>query len=133
MGVGIGAGRNLYIADDGNNRVRLLTPDGFLTTVVGNGSPGFSGDGGPATRAQLFLPTGVATDSDGNLYLTDRGNGAIRKVDAASAVITTIAGGPNANSSGDGIPATEARLFSAHTGSPWMRPAMFSLPTKTTT
>ena len=111
VGVGIGAGRNLYIADDGNNRVRLLTPDGFLTTVVGNGSSGFSGDGGPATRAQLFLPTGVATDSAGNLYLTDRGNEAIRKVDAASAVITTIAGGPNANSSGDGIP---ARLFSPY-------------------
>lgn len=114
VGVGIGAGRNLYIADEGNNRIRLLTPDGFITTVVGNGSFGFSGDGGPATRAQLFLPTGVAADSAGNLYLTDRGNGAIRKVDAASAVITTIAGGPNANSSGDGIPATEARLFSPY-------------------
>ncbi len=114
VGVGIGAGRNLYIADDGNNRVRLLTPDGFLTTVVGNGSSGFSGDGGPATRAQLFLPTGVATDSAGNLYITDRGNEAIRKVDAASAVITTIAGGPFANSFSDGIPATAARLFSPY-------------------
>ncbi len=110
VALAVGAGRNLYIADDANNRIRLVTPNGFVTTVAGNGSSGFSGDGGPATRAQLSLPTWVALDSEGNLYITDRGNRAIRKVEASTGVITTIAGGPNATGTGDGIPAKDAKL-----------------------
>ncbi len=114
VSLAVGPGRNLYIVDDTHHRVRLLTPNGFVTTVAGNGTSGFSGDGGPATRAQLDLPNGVAVDPAGNLFITDRSNGAIRKVTAGTGVITTIAGGPDALGFEDGIPAKDAAL-----SAPW--------------
>lgn len=102
--------RGVYIADRFNHRVRLLLPGGQLTTVAGNGTSGYSGDGSQATRAQLTLPSGLAVDAAGNLFIADRGNRAIRRVDAATGTITTPAGGPLATGDGDGIPAHAAKL-----------------------
>ena len=68
----VDGGGNLYIADAGNQRVRKISPSGIITTVAGNGiSDGYSGDGGPATSAQLNYPSSVAVDSGGNLYIAD--------------------------------------------------------------
>jgi len=85
-----GAG-NLYIADRLNHRIRKVDADGIITTVAGTGVQGFSGDGGPATAAQLNDPTGVAVDEAGNLYIADAENHRIRKVDTGG-IITTVAG-----------------------------------------
>ena len=70
IGVAVDSAGNLYIADTGNNRIRKVS-NGVITTVAGNGTPGFSGDNGPATSAQLNDPYGVAVDSAGNLYIAD--------------------------------------------------------------
>src|SRR5580700_748642 len=82
---------NLYIADTFNNRIRKLAPNGTITTVAGTGKPGYSGDGGAAASASLYLPTGVATDLSGNLYIADYQNKRIRKV-TPGGIITTVAG-----------------------------------------
>ena len=74
---------NLYIADTGNNRIRKVTPDGLISTIAGTGTKGFSGDGGPATAAELHFPTGVAADADGNIYIADQLNHRIRKLPPA--------------------------------------------------
>ncbi len=95
-----GAG-NLYIADAGNARIRKVSADGTMSTVAGNGSQGYSGDGGAATAAQLDYPTGVAVDSAGNLFIADANNNVIRKVDT-SGTVTTIAGNGSYSYSGDG-------------------------------
>jgi uncharacterized protein (TIGR03437 family) len=103
---------NLFVADGGNNRVRRIAPDGIITTVAGNGSYGFSGDGGPATSTQLSTPRGLAVDKADNLLIAEDG-GRIRKV-SPDGTITTVAGGVLFGSargfSGDGGPATSARL-----------------------
>src|SRR5579872_375839 len=100
---------NLYIADQVNNRIRMIGPDGTITTLVGDGTPGYSGDGGLATAAQLFLPTGVAVDSAGNLYIADFGNSVVRKV--VNGYIYTIAGsGLAVPALGDGGIASNAQL-----------------------
>jgi uncharacterized protein (TIGR03437 family) len=101
-----GAG-NLYICDGGNQRIRKVAPDGTITTVAGNGSPGFSGDGGPATTATLWYPSGIAMDRNGNLYIADSSNYRIRKV-APDGTISTVAGNGNVTSAGDGGPAISA-------------------------
>jgi NHL repeat len=72
-----GAG-NFYIADYGNNRIRKVSQEGIITTIAGNGIQGYSGDGGPATRASLSEPSALAVDSAGNIYVADTGNNAIR-------------------------------------------------------
>src|SRR5207247_3453872 len=100
---------NLYIADNRNHRVRKVDPAGTITTIAGNGKPGFSGDGGPATSAQLYVPQGVAVDGAGNVYIADQFNGRVRKVNAAG-TITTIAGNHGPGYGGDGGPATRAPL-----------------------
>jgi uncharacterized protein (TIGR03437 family) len=99
---------NLYVADVGNVRIRKITPSGTITTVAGNGVTGSAGDGGPATAAQLALPYGVAVDAVGNLFIAS--NLRIRRVDAATGVITTIAGNGIAGYSGDGGLATFASI-----------------------
>ncbi len=71
---------HLYIVEYGTSRIRKVDPDGVISTVAGTGTPGFSGDGGPARAARLNLPTDVAVDRDGNVYITDRGNNRVRKV-----------------------------------------------------
>ena len=103
-----GAG-NVYIGDTSNNRVRKVDTDGIITTVAGNGTGGFSGDGGPAISASLRFPWGVHVDGTGNLYIADFFNRRIRKVDT-SGIITTVAGNGTAGFSGDGGPAISASL-----------------------
>jgi trimeric autotransporter adhesin len=108
-GVAVDSAGNLYIADLSNNRVRKVAPNGTITTVAGTGTPGDSGDGGPATSAQLNNPSGVAVDSDGNLYIADYRSHRVRKVEPGG-TITTVAGTGTYGSGGDGGPATAAQL-----------------------
>ena len=101
---------NLYIADRDNHRVRMVNPAGVITTVAGTGQIGPGGDGGPATMASVGYPSDVAVDAFGNLFISQR-LGVVRKVDPAG-VITTVAGQLlRYGRSGDGGPATEARLY----------------------
>ena len=107
---------NLYIADSSNSRIRVVAAKtGIITTFAGNGQYDYTGDGGPATAAELEFPQGVAVDASGNVYLADTNNHVIRKVTAGTGVISTIAGVRAANSgagsySGDGGPASSAGL-----------------------
>jgi sugar lactone lactonase YvrE len=108
---------NMYIADGGiycsgpgGYTVRKVDTHGTITTVAGTGEAGFSGDGGPATKAQLDVPFAVAVDREGNLYITDENNYRIRKVDKEG-IITTFAGTGEGGYSGDGGPATSAKLI----------------------
>ncbi|HWB83518.1 MAG TPA: hypothetical protein VG675_05230 [Bryobacteraceae bacterium] len=98
---------NLYISEGGNHVVRKVNAAGIISTVAGNGSPGFSGDGGLATSAQLNDPGGIVVDSAGNLYIADASNNRVRKVTAAG-IITTIAGNGSVSYNGDSIPAISA-------------------------
>ncbi|MBI3962009.1 MAG: SMP-30/gluconolactonase/LRE family protein [Deinococcus sp.] len=93
LGLAIDRDDNLYIADSLNSRVLKVNPAGHIVAVYGNGTPGFSGDGGAAAEAQLDLPYGVAVDRDGNVYIGDTLNHRVRQVDPAG-VITTLLGGP---------------------------------------
>jgi sugar lactone lactonase YvrE len=113
VGVALDASGSLYIADSYNNRIRKVAAgSGIISTVAGNGTAGFLGDGGPATTAGLASPRGVALDPSGNLYITDSGNRRIREVAAGSGIISTVAGNGTGEFSGDGGPATAAGLFS---------------------
>ena len=104
------AGTILYIADSGNNVVRALNlQTQVITTFAGTSKDGFSGDGGPATAAQLSIPNYVAVDKNGNLFIADSGNARVRKVDSSGA-ITTVAGNGTFGFSGDGGPATSAAI-----------------------
>jgi sugar lactone lactonase YvrE len=107
------AAGNLYIADYSHHRIRKVNTAGIITTIAGNGTAGFSGDGGQATAAKINSPTGVTVDATGNLYIADDGNNRIRKVSTAG-IITTIAGNGTAGFSGDGGQATAAGL-----NAPW--------------
>ena len=111
-GMVVDSAGNIYFADTGNNAIRKITAaTGVIRTVAGNGTQGYSGDGGSATGAELDSPAGVAVDPGGNLYIADMANNAIRKVTASTGVITTVAGAPDdywGGYSGDGGPATAA-------------------------
>jgi uncharacterized protein (TIGR03437 family) len=106
-GLAIDSSGDIFIADTGNNRIREVTTDGIIRTVAGNGGQGFSGDGGKAISAELFGPTGVAVDSQGDIFIADRFNGRIREV-TPDGIIRTIAGNGSIGYSGDGGPATDA-------------------------
>ena len=106
-GICLDAGGNLYIADQGNNVIRKVNTAGIITTVAGNGSYGYSGDGGAATAAMLGNPSHICFDASGNMYIADAGNVRIRKV-STSGIITTIAGTGSYGYSGDGGPASAA-------------------------
>ncbi len=110
-GLGVDAAGNVYIADLVNQRIRRVSPGGTITTVAGNGVPGFSGDGGPAASASLRLAfrSAVAVDAAGNVYISDRDNQRIRKV-SRDGIITTFAGTGVAGFSGDGGAASNATL-----------------------
>ena len=107
--VKLDAAGNLYFADYNNHRIRKVDTNGIITTVVGTGVLGFSGDGGSALLAQLNAPEGFAIDAAGNMYIADRGNARIRKVDT-NGIITTIAGNGTNGFAGDGGPAWQAVL-----------------------
>ena len=96
-GIAIDGRGNIYVADKGNDRIRRIDPSGIISTVAGNGTPEFSGDGGPATSASLRSPMNIAVDARGNLYIADEINDRIRMVNLAG-VITTVAGGGAAGS-----------------------------------
>jgi sugar lactone lactonase YvrE len=103
---------NLYISDTGNNQVRRVdAKTGTITTIVGTGIAGYSGDNGPASSAQISNPAGLAMDSAGNLYIADSGNSLVRMVAAGTGIITTYAGNAHAYTLGDGGPATSAYLY----------------------
>ena len=104
-GVAVDSAGNLYIADTYNNRIRKVS-GGVIATAAGTGTPGFSGDNGPAASAQLLAPSGIAVDASGNVYFTDANR--IRKI--SNGVITTVAGNGTQGFNGDNIPATSAQL-----------------------
>jgi trimeric autotransporter adhesin len=110
-GVAVDSSGNVYIADMENNRIReVVASTGDISTVAGNGTYGYSGDGGPATSAELKSPQGVVVDSAGNLYIADTFNSVVRKVTASTGYISTIAGDGTAGGTGDGGLATSAEL-----------------------
>lgn len=100
---------DLFFSDTANNRVRVIHPNGIVTTLAGTGVPGFGGDGGPAPNAQLNSPAGLALASDGSLLIADSGNNRVRRVDPTGR-IATVAGNGGRGSNGDGGPATAAEL-----------------------
>ena len=104
-GVAVDMAGNVYIADTGNHRVRKIDTNGIVSTAAGNGAPGLSGDGGAATNASLFAPTGLGLDAAGILYIIDTGNQRIRRV-GLDGIITTVAGNGARGFSGDGGLAT---------------------------
>ncbi len=109
MGLALDLSGNLFIADTGNSRIRKVAVNGTITTVAGDGSIGYSGDGGLATNARLRFPYGVAVDASGNLFFADLGNSRIRKINT-NGMITTVAGNGASAYSGDGGAATNASL-----------------------
>lgn len=109
VGIARDAAGNIYIADQYNHCIRKVASSGIISTVVGSGVAGFSGDGGPATLARLNYPIGIAFDASGNLLIADASNSRIRKVTPAG-IITTIAGTGARAYTGDGTAATSAAI-----------------------
>ena len=111
-GIAVDGTGNVYIADAAVHRVRKIAPDGSIQTVAGTGVAGFAGDGGPANRALLNQPYGLALDPSGNLYIADLGNARVRKVTLDGAIQTVAGGGAlSATGAGQGGPATSAQLM----------------------
>lgn len=109
QGLALDAAGRIYIADTFNQRIRRIDTDGTITTVAGNGEPGFGGDGDLAAKAQLFYPKGIAVDSEGNLIIADCFNSRVRMV-SPEGIIRTIAGNGLFGDRGDWGPALRARL-----------------------
>jgi len=111
MGVAVDTAGNVYIADDLNNRIRVVSAStGNIQTSAGNGTCGFSGDGGPATAAMICCPYGVGTDTKGNVYIADTGNARIREVDPTQTIQTVVGTGSFAGYNGNGLPALQTNL-----------------------
>jgi sugar lactone lactonase YvrE len=108
-GVAVDGAGNVYISDWYNNRIRKVDTAGIISTVAGNGTGGFSGDGGPATSARLYLPTDVAVDNKGNFYISDWLNLRVRMVNSAG-TIETLAGTGNYGYNGNNLPAKQTNL-----------------------
>jgi sugar lactone lactonase YvrE len=100
---------NLLVTEQGSHRVRRIAPNGAISTVAGTGAPGFSGDGGRATAAQLSQPNATAVDAAGSIYIADMGNHRVRRV-APDGTISTIAGNGQIGRGTEGIPATQSPL-----------------------
>lgn len=107
-GIAIGPDGEIFIADAGNHRIRVIRSDGSIETVAGSNRSGYGGDGGPAVAARLEEPRAIAVGGDGHLYIADTGNNRIRKV--TPAYITTVAGTGRFGHAGDGGPAGRAEL-----------------------
>jgi hypothetical protein len=101
---------NFYISDINNNNVRKISPSGIISTIAGIGVAGYSGDGGPANHAEFNEPYGIGMDSYGNIIVTDVLNNCLRKIDAATNIITTICGNGSPGYTGNGGPADDATL-----------------------
>jgi sugar lactone lactonase YvrE len=113
VGVALDGSGNFYIADSSNNRIRKVTAaTGVITTVAGTGAQGYNGDNIAATSAQLSSPYAVTVDGAGNVYIADASNGRIRKVTAATGIISTVAGSGAWGYNGENIPATSAQFAS---------------------
>ena len=108
-GMAFDSAGNLYFTDRNGNGIHKLTAGGVLSVIAGGGSIGSSGDGGPATQATVYFPSGIAVDGSGNIYFADKGNNRVRKIDTKG-IITTFAGTGTAGYAGDGGPATSAKL-----------------------
>ena len=109
--LGFDADGNLYFSDTFNHRIRRVDGrTGIITTCAGSGEAGYGGDGGPAIRARLNEPYGIAIDRAANVYIADRHNHCVRRVDGATGLITTFAGNGSAGFSGDGGPASRAEM-----------------------
>ena len=110
QGLAFNRAGNLYIADQWNFRIRMISVStGNISTVAGGSTNGLLGDGGPATSATLSAPSDVTVDRQGNLYIADRGR--VRVVNGSTGIITTAAGNGNYGASGDGGPATAAEIY----------------------
>jgi sugar lactone lactonase YvrE len=110
-GVTVDSVHDVFIADTGNSKVRVVNAAGIIGTFAGTGSYGYGGDNGPASSAMLAAPTGVGIDPSGNIYISDTGNNRIRQVNTSN-IISTYAGTGTAGYSGDGGPATKAQINS---------------------
>ncbi len=108
--VSLDASGNIYVADSGNNRIRMIDPSGTINSIAGTGGQGYFGDGGLAVSAVLFNPIDMAVDLSGNVYIADYVNNRIRKIDV-SGTISTYAGIGIAGFSGDNGPATAANIY----------------------
>jgi uncharacterized protein (TIGR03437 family) len=110
--VAVDASGNVYIADTLNSRIRMIDINGNINTFAGNGARGYTGDGGPATNAELWYPAGLTVDKSGNVYIADAGNATVRKVDTKGNISTIAGVGYSAFGAptGDGGPATQAIL-----------------------
>jgi sugar lactone lactonase YvrE len=102
------AAGNLYLSETGNRRIRRISASGIVSTIAGNGVNDFSGDGGPATAAALQYPTDIKVDASGNVLFVDSTR--LRRIDAVTGIISTIAGNSSSSTSGDGGPATAAAI-----------------------
>ena len=114
FGLARGSDGALYICDCDNQRVRKVAPDGTISTVAGNGTRGYAGDGGPAAEAALNEPYEVRFDKTGNVFFVERLNAVVRRVDAKTGVISTVAGTGQPGFSGDGGPAVKAQMNEPH-------------------
>ena len=114
FGITRGPDGALWFCEYGGQRVSKITADGNLHVIAGTGAKGYTGDGGPALQATFNLPHEIRFDREGNFYIADMVNSAVRKVDAKTGVITTFAGTGKPGYSGDGGPANAAQLKQPH-------------------
>jgi uncharacterized protein (TIGR03437 family) len=119
-GVAVDPLGNVYIADTLDHAVRMVTPDGVITTLAGNGNPGYSGDGGPANLAHLNQPRGVAVDASGNVYVADTGNNQVRRIDPLGTITTVDTGGSLSDPRGVAVDGA-GNLYIADTGNRLVR------------
>ena len=110
LGVAVGSDGSVFIAETGSHRIRKVGPDGIIRAFAGTGTAGFAGEGGPALSAQFRSPSALVLDAAGNLYVSDSGNHRIRRIDAQTGIIVTVAGSGSAGFGGDGGPAAAAKL-----------------------
>ncbi len=101
---------NLIIADTGNNRIRMVTPKGYMYTIAGDGRRGYSGEGSKAVASRLNAPTGLAVSPRGEIYISDTGNHRVRRINKHTAMLETVAGNGYAGDDGDGDLAVNAKL-----------------------
>lgn len=114
FGVIRGPDNAIWFCEYTGQTIRRISPDGIISTIAGNGKKGFTGDNGPALEATFNLPHEIRFDKNGDLFIVDMSNHAVRKVDMKSRIITTIAGTGNPGYSGDGGPANKAQLKNPH-------------------